>query len=43
MILIFRNYGLICLGIIQENGERKFRIERAEKVIECPIVWHTKP
>lgn len=30
MILICRNYGFICLGIIHENCERKFRIERAE-------------
>lgn len=43
MILICRNYGFICLGIIHENCERKFRIERAEKVIEPPIVWQTKP
>ena len=39
MILGFRNYEFICLGIINENSRRKYK----GRVSECKVAWQIYP
>lgn len=35
--------GLSVQVLYMRTVKGSFKLERAEKVIECPIVWQTKP